>query len=782
MHPQASRISLPVIRLAMALTALAPRSTCLANEYDEYEGAWAGAVIPLPPADTLPNPELVPSVDCSSLSDLSTVPPFSLELVVWPGGACDTRWTNACAVYSYNTGDKPRLRISSFGVETSPGNFLGGDLYATTLGHGPSAAIVAYVRVKDPLSEEIQCGLGLRFTRSDLPGDNFPVGSYPVRFTMTKGSVDPATGLCPAQSRASTTECSVTFGVNEFGRGYVTYDQLCGNDPFGKDDWGAIVVPTSPTSWGSIIPVYWRNPIIPDGLLIDNGKYFFIKDHRWLLDLSTGDLRGSMTLEATDSRDCRQITIAPSNSTACLSQAVVGPGDRHVEGADWSMNVSVTSDDGARISDVRMGTRLVINELDFPFGSIDNGRIELRPDGDQPAYRSRLVRVRSVEDDVTLRLEYRYVIDRIPRDVAGCVVVDQIFDFFPEQTYCEGTGDLTCAQMFSRIRFESYSPSGKQHKVSIAKRIAIAYARTAALLKDAGHYDHPVSGENPLETEVAQKIIARGRSRKYDNLHVTFRDFVDEPDTDIVGGALSLGCHAGHPGCPDCFHTHWRWIDFPDHCDNPLDNDGDPIIPRGSKQNMMVAVTRIDSQSEGAVGDLGRAYPTLSPAAALKALARTDKPLLPQFPLVAWFAAQATAVEDEFFSFPTFIAPARDVSDEFEVQVDFEGMVDGRWVADVHLVRFRQAPHVPIAMALDHLTSGVDVVQAIVNGVEQPVRQSTYQMSRRSPYFEIFDPCGAQVIDGQGTHCEGARIRVVFNALDRPSYTRRFLAVPNSLD
>jgi hypothetical protein len=119
-------------------------------------------------------------------------------------------------------------------------------------------------------------------------------------------------------------------------------------------------------------------------------------------------------------------------------------------------------------------------------------------------------------------------------------------------------------------------------------------------------YKHPFSGvlhflpihivksfddQNPLQQETMLRVVQGGKAfaatddnnttRSIDNLHQTTQKAVDEPGI--------------NPGCPDCVHIHWRWDKGLATLNSSFNaNNGDPLIPLGSTQDIDIAVVRGD--------------------------------------------------------------------------------------------------------------------------------------------------------------------------------------------
>lgn len=111
---------------------------------------------------------------------------------------------------------------------------------------------------------------------------------------------------------------------------------------------------------------------------------------------------------------------------------------------------------------------------------------------------------------------------------------------------------------------------------------------------DLNHLGTATPNGNPIPQEISMPIIKAGAPvfglNRADNLHLRAYGGT----TDIAGPTT-----AGHPGCPECVHIHWRWGSNLERSSlvgaavvSPrFDNNGGmPIIPFGSNQDVDIGV------------------------------------------------------------------------------------------------------------------------------------------------------------------------------------------------
>ncbi len=175
-------------------------------------------------------------------------------------------------------------------------------------------------------------------------------------------------------------------------------------------------------------------------------------------------------------------------------------------------------------------------------------------------------------------------------------------------------------------------------------------------------------GANPLLRETAIRIIENGKTAptaigstvpptltRADNLHLRARVGENGGSTKVAGPSPT-----GHPGCPECLHIHWRWAKLLNRDDlvgalvvSPRfkNNDGDPIIPGGSNQDVDIALLKAgDEEHPGP----SQSYKTFADG---EPISMADDSV--QTPLAVWYSATGHKNQDSFMIHGGFFSSQR---------------------------------------------------------------------------------------------------------------------------
>lgn len=261
----------------------------------------------------------------------------------------------------------------------------------------------------------------------------------------------------------------------------------------------------------------------------------------------------------------------------------------------------MSPDDGLVLKNVTLGSRLMAEEIGLPYYMLAdrNGRTisrcELKPDGGDPACRSRLVDFRV--DDIAINafiIRADYAVDLIPGAPSTCLEVVQRYEFRrevfptvdPGLDPCEPTGSIPCARFFPTVSYALIPPAtGSEFDGAVNTvqrfhfKVDALVPNAAGIFKDTARSRNLVTrdiGGNPLAREKLADAIRNGGEARADNFHQTSKPTIQEPQ------GLTR-----QPGCAECVHIHWRWLLLA----GPSFGLGNPLIPAGSNQDVEIAVT-----------------------------------------------------------------------------------------------------------------------------------------------------------------------------------------------
>ena len=221
----------------------------------------------------------------------------------------------------------------------------------------------------------------------------------------------------------------------------------------------------------------------------------------------------------------------------------------------------------------------------------------LKPNGGDALMHTRLVYYNVLTNDTKRVIEARYLVDQILDSSQDCVLVTQRYEFYKPVPGddCEPSATVPCARWKPIIQYNYRPGSGAQlQSIRFAQRFHFqnngAVGNSVGLFRDCNNSPFffggciPVLGGymfydkwNPVGISMMNRVIENGKDfGTWDNFHLTFHDFVDEPAT--IPHFLS-------PGCPECVHFHWRWGA---HISGF--GEGKPLIPVGSNQDVDIGL------------------------------------------------------------------------------------------------------------------------------------------------------------------------------------------------
>ena len=313
------------------------------------------------------------------------------------------------------------------------------------------------------------------------------------------------------------------------------------------------------------------------------------------------------------------------------------PIGRYGNKGGWNMEAGISAQDGLVLRRVKLGERLMAEQINIPYLLIKTNkmanpvRVELKPnDPKSNQLRNRLVfykdssiktnrlanfnfpdpatfeNYNSAEalGDDTFFVMATYMIENFGSS-GSCLKVVQRDEFDGGGSNCEPSNTLTCRRFFPMVKYVFYGGGDeKLEYVNIVQRNHFSDEgkprNVAGLFKDC---DAPpllcggllFSGKyNPVDRETlfdpsfypeGRTVLKNGQPGSWDNYHHTYNDDVLEPSVSLLG-QLKLGC-------PECIHVHWRWGKAGTQIVNNSRqfNYGELIIPKGSKQNVDIAVS-----------------------------------------------------------------------------------------------------------------------------------------------------------------------------------------------
>ena len=382
---------------------------------------------------------------------------------------------------------------------------------------------------------------------------------------------------------------------------------------------------------------------------------------------------------------------APSASKCDVP--TVPPESGVLTGHGWSAAYSVSARDGLVLEDVELGGRRMAQQMSVPYFRLEIAsagglpgapaassapgtaplpptRGELTPDGDQTVARSRLIRFGTHHPEAgatePASVEAVYAIDRIPPDSRSCLLVTQRYELGPEQPQggCEAFFGLpSVPPLIDRLNCSEWKPTIDYEFFGEPDQVLLSFnapqrmhfrerndpQQFVGLYRDQDDFPPaevrvfpPPRARPRITPERALQVITAGAKGEADNYHQSHQA-ITEPGFHPGGNPL-IG-----PGCPECVHIHWRWgKSLPNF---PNKNNGEPIVPKGSNQDVEVAVVALHPGEEHPddLHELIDGEPLVD---------RTGK-VVPDVEPVFWYSATGHQPKDTFFLHGGFFQPER---------------------------------------------------------------------------------------------------------------------------
>jgi uncharacterized repeat protein (TIGR01451 family) len=375
----------------------------------------------------------------------------------------------------------------------------------------------------------------------------------------------------------------------------------------------------------------------------------------------------------------------PPPPNYCSAPTQTRPAPENLSGHDWGMHAEVSDADGLVLSDIRLKGRLMAERISVPYYLFKTStslqqRGELRPNDSGGNMRSRLVSYRPLYDDERLVVEAVYAIDSIPGS-QSCMTITQRYEFLKEGTYGHCTPsapigrDLPCNKWRASVKYDFTGSNGETvESLNVAQRNHFkvnGYGKNSVgLFKDCdlsflsngtGCIFTEGSGGlifksklNPLFSEIYSPVIVNGKETKsWDNVHQTYLAHISEPLDNIPSSDFTAA------GCPECFHTHWRWgKHFGGHFGN-----GNPILPDQSNQDQSIGIVKY-RQGEEHPNNLFDLLSFTNPEPIrynltfLEWLVDKEDSYTKPEEVVYWISATGRKKSDEFFAYYSFFIPS----------------------------------------------------------------------------------------------------------------------------
>lgn len=300
----------------------------------------------------------------------------------------------------------------------------------------------------------------------------------------------------------------------------------------------------------------------------------------------------------------------------CNATSIPRPAPQNLSAYNWTMHAEVSDTDGLVLSDIRLKGRLMAERISIPYYQITTNqatsqRGELRPDDSSGNLRSRLIYYYADTNDERLIIKAIYAIDNISGEPSSCLYITQSYEFLKEGVYgfCSPPAPigytLPCNKWRALVNYDFKGNSSETlESLNVAQRNHFkvnGYGKNSVgLFKDCDvslfstslGCTFPLGGGsgaifenkiNPLFSEIYSPVIVNGKATKrWDNVHQTYLSSVSEPLDNIPSSDFTAA------GCPECFHTHWRWGKHFGH----EFNNGEPFLPSGSNQDQSIGIVK----------------------------------------------------------------------------------------------------------------------------------------------------------------------------------------------
>lgn len=380
------------------------------------------------------------------------------------------------------------------------------------------------------------------------------------------------------------------------------------------------------------------------------------------------------------------VHFSPASCAYCTTPMIIQPQPVSIKSFDlntvnftpWSMDVSVSPQDGLVLSNVKLGQRYFAEKISVPYFTLETNmfskrRGELKPAGTDAVMRSQLVNYNVFSDAEKLVIEANYRIDQLPAPSQSCLIITQRYEFYNVKVgdRCEPSGSLDCARWKPIVKYRFLSKNSEVLKtINIVQRQHLTIDgnqyNSGAFLRDndistqalwQGGFSNRL---NPLFEEWHSFVVVGGKDMyQWDNYHQTYKSFIEEPYVFRIptDGNFSIV----HPGCAECVHSHWRWGTLASIFSVP--EGGGDLINIGSNQDFDIGVSLNQPNEEHPTdfltliqfGTPVRTFSTAGrdPSQIYKSSAPED--------IVLWQSAYGYQSIDTFFAYGSFISPLQDV-------------------------------------------------------------------------------------------------------------------------
>jgi uncharacterized repeat protein (TIGR01451 family) len=380
----------------------------------------------------------------------------------------------------------------------------------------------------------------------------------------------------------------------------------------------------------------------------------------------------------------------PSNVTEqalskCSDSEAVSPAPQQISSVGWTFTVEASENDGIVLRDIALDGRLMAKMFSIPYFTIKTNKMpaasrgELARSNETPFLRSKLISLKvlrshrtqnGVTSEAGVKIVGHYVIDRLSPESQSCVFVDHIYSFTDALQGCEFSSTLECARFYPEVSYSMSLRDGEQlESITFPQRFHVRVnnqlGNAIGIFRDCNLPPvHPggvpgcgLSGfifsqrQNPLLEEYGVRIIDRGRDlQQWDNIHQTFKDRVREPVPEDFPSAPTVVA-----GCPECFHTHWRWGTFTARLLQFFGlgsyGGGNLLMDHTSQRDVDIAFVR---QSDAITEVDPFDYQTLysPPQPLLKPNGKPEE-------VVIWYASTGHQFSDKFFTHGGFFGTSR---------------------------------------------------------------------------------------------------------------------------
>ncbi|MCI0539394.1 MAG: hypothetical protein L0Z50_29650 [Verrucomicrobiales bacterium] len=370
--------------------------------------------------------------------------------------------------------------------------------------------------------------------------------------------------------------------------------------------------------------------------------------------------RVDVTAQGDDSSGEKNISVV-----ACSQNQVSDQLPSSLQGGGWTIgSMEISDDDGLVIRDVSLQGRYMARIMSVPYilvelkpgGGPKPIRVELQRDSGDKIPRCRLIKTASSGGASVMSVLATYLIDHLPSQDSSaklCVTMKYLFFKHDPQEDCNSLS-ATCARFCPMVSYEFKPGDGGQvglGKITIPQRFEFSQdhveRNNGGLARDfpspaclpfsnpgTHRLDFFPACQNPAKHEFKNNAWG-GFLPSPDSYHQTKDAFITTPDPSTTPPTS---------GCPDCIHIHWRWGNLVG-LNNPsfFINAGQPMIPAGSPQNVIVGHTLF--------------HPGEEDPNDWQSLVNSESYSPGGERLVFWYEGSSSATRDDFFRHGGFFLP-----------------------------------------------------------------------------------------------------------------------------